>query len=145
MTKVAGAVDALAVAERFERSLAERDSDILDGVVLVDVEVTGGAERQVEATVPGKQLQHVIEKPDPGADVVSPAAIKHQPSAYMRFSRTAIECRRAAPRFLHSGCPDPPRTACSRTASRGHDRLQRFDGGFRVLDDSRRHANATRA
>ena len=39
--EVAGAVDALAVAERLGHRLAERDAEILDGVVLVDVEIAG--------------------------------------------------------------------------------------------------------
>ena len=37
--EIAGAVDALLVAERAIDSLAERDADVFDGVVLVDVEV----------------------------------------------------------------------------------------------------------
>ena len=39
--EVAGAVDAAAIAERLRHRLAERDADVLDGVVLIDVEVAG--------------------------------------------------------------------------------------------------------
>ena len=42
--EVAGAVDAAAVAERGRHRLAERDADVFDGVVLVDVEVAGRAQ-----------------------------------------------------------------------------------------------------
>ena len=39
--EVAGAVDAAAVAERRRDGLAERDAEVLDRVVLIDVEVAG--------------------------------------------------------------------------------------------------------
>ena len=71
------------------------------------VEVTGSAQGQIEPAMARKQLQHVVEKPDTGADVVLPAPIEHQSSANMRFSRTAIECRGAGGGFLHRVCPEP--------------------------------------
>ena len=37
--EVAGAVDAASVAERLGHRLAERDAEVLDGVMLVDVEI----------------------------------------------------------------------------------------------------------
>ena len=40
--EVAGAVDALAVAERLREELAEHDADVFDGVVLIDVEIARG-------------------------------------------------------------------------------------------------------
>ena len=42
--EVAGAVDAAAVAERLRDRFAERDADVFDGVMLIDVEVAGGVE-----------------------------------------------------------------------------------------------------
>ena len=60
--EVAGAVDAAAVAERLRHRLAERDAEILDGVVLVDVEIAGRLHRQVEPAVRREQLQHVVEE-----------------------------------------------------------------------------------
>ena len=62
--EVAGAVDALAVAERLQHRLAERDADVLDGVVLIDVEVARRLQREIEAAVTREQLQHVIEEAD---------------------------------------------------------------------------------
>ena len=41
--EVAGAIDAAAVAERLRHRFAERDADVFDGVMLIDVEVAGGA------------------------------------------------------------------------------------------------------
>ena len=47
--EVAGAVDAAARAERGLDGFAERDPDVLDGVVLVDVEIALGAHAEIEA------------------------------------------------------------------------------------------------
>ena len=64
--EVAGAVDAAAIAERRRHRLAERDAEVLDGVVLIDVEVAAGVDLEVEGAVPREQLEHVIEKADAG-------------------------------------------------------------------------------
>ena len=52
--------------------------EVLDGVVLIDVEVAGGGDRQVERAVTREQLEHVVEEPDAGADVVAAAAVERQ-------------------------------------------------------------------
>ena len=102
--EVAGAVDALAVAERLQHGFAEHDADVLDGVVLIDVEVAVGLQRQVEAAVPGEQLQHVVEEADAGGDVVAALAVDRQAAADVGLLRAAVE-RRAAARARASGCP----------------------------------------
>ena len=56
-------------AERLLHRLAERDADILGGVVVVDVEVADRLHGQVDARMPGQQIEHMIEKADPGRDV----------------------------------------------------------------------------
>ena len=72
--EVAGAIDAAAVAERFREKLAEYDAGVFDGVMLVDVEIAFGGEVQIECAVLGEQLEHVVEKPDSGRNVVCAAA-----------------------------------------------------------------------
>ena len=121
--------------------LAERDADVLDRVVLIDVEVAGGVQREVEAAVPREQLQHVIEKTDAGADVVASLAVEDQPAANLRFGRPPIERRRS-----RRSAQCLPRSASSSLAdsSRDHHRFERLDGGLRVLDHPRRHPNAPR-
>ena len=57
------------VAERLLEGLPEHEPDILDRVVIVDVDVALGLDRQVEEPVLGEQRQHVVEKRDPGADL----------------------------------------------------------------------------
>ena len=70
--EVAGAVaaDAALVAERLRERAAERDADVLDGVVVVDVQVAGGADLEVEERVAGELVEHVVEEADAGLVVV---------------------------------------------------------------------------
>jgi len=56
-------------AERLFYGLSQRDTDILCGVMVVDVEVADRLHRDVDARMPGKQVEHMIEKPDAGRDV----------------------------------------------------------------------------
>src|SRR5207244_5109903 len=98
--EIAGAIDPLAVAERPQHRLAERDADIFDRMVLIDVEIAPGLQRQVEAAVPREELQHVIEKADPGPDVVAPLSIDREAPFDVRLGRPAVE--RCGP--LHRGC-----------------------------------------
>ena len=79
----------------FEHRLAERDADVLDGVVLIDVEVARGVQRQVEAAMPGEQLEHVVEEADAGANVVAALSVDRQRARDLRFRRLAVERRRA--------------------------------------------------
>ena len=103
--EVAGAVDAaLRSPSACEHRLAERDAEVLDGVVLIDVEIAGRLQRQVEAAVPREQLQHVIEEADAGARRRS----GRWPSSVERRARSgvsvvsAIDYRRGAQDLLRS-------------------------------------------
>ena len=60
--------DALHVAERLLHRLAERDADILGGVVVVDMQVALGLDRDVDARMARQQVEHVVEKADAGRD-----------------------------------------------------------------------------
>jgi hypothetical protein len=92
-----------AVAERLrETRLAERDADVLDRVVLVDVEVARGVQRQVEAAVPREQLEHVVEEADAGADVVAALAVEASASGSASRS-SAGRSPRGAQHLLHRG------------------------------------------
>ena len=82
-----------------EHRLAERDADVFDGVVLIDVEVARGLHLQVEAAVARDQIQHVIEKADAGAVVVAALAVEGQRHLDLRLGRPAIDY---AARPLHA-------------------------------------------
>ena len=60
--------DALHVAERLLDRLAERDADVLGGVVVVDVQVALGLDGQVDAGMARQQVEHVVEEADAGRD-----------------------------------------------------------------------------
>ena len=89
--EVSGAVDAAAVAERRRHRLAERDADVLDGVMLIDVEIPLRVQLQVERAVTGDELQHVIQEPDPGPHVVAPLAVEREPERDRRFRRDPVD------------------------------------------------------
>src|SRR5688572_19159924 len=94
--EVTGAVDATPRTERTRHRLAERDAKVFDGMVLIHVEVAGGADLQIEPAVTGDQFQHVIEEADAGADVISPASVERQCKLNRRFLRRAIDNRATA-------------------------------------------------
>ena len=73
---VAVAADALLVAERLGERLPERDADVLDGVVRVDLEVALGAHREVDHAVARDLVEHVVEERDAGGELRRAAAVE---------------------------------------------------------------------
>ena len=69
------------VAQRPVDRLAQADPDVLGRVMAVDVQVAGAGDRQVHQGMPGEQLEHVVEKPDPRRDLGSPLAVQVEPQA----------------------------------------------------------------
>ena len=76
---VAEAADAGAVAERAVERLAERDAGVLDGVVLVDLEVAVDLQVEVHAGVERERVEHVVEEADAGRDRGAAGAVDHEP------------------------------------------------------------------
>ncbi len=70
------ALDAVLAAKRLRHRLAKRYAAILDGVVLVDMQVALCAERNVDARMAGKLLQHVIEKANAGGYGISALTVQ---------------------------------------------------------------------
>ena len=89
--EIAGAIDAFSIAQSFRDQLPEHYADIFDGVMLIDIEVTGGLECEIESAMLGKELQHVIEKANAAADVVRAAAFDAQPAGYLCFFGVALD------------------------------------------------------
>ena len=73
--RVAVAGDAALVAERLGEGLPERDGDVLDGVVRVDVQVAVGLDGEVDAAVLGQRGEHVVVEAHAGADRAGPGAV----------------------------------------------------------------------
>ncbi len=89
--EVARAVDAFLVAQGLVERFAERDADVLDGVVLIHIQIALAGEIQVERAVPCEQLQHVVEKPDARRDAVLALALDREPERDLGFGRIAVE------------------------------------------------------
>src|SRR5664279_934594 len=88
----AEAFDSRARSERLVESLAESESDVLDGVMRVDVHVAGRPHGEIETCVPGDRLEHVGQKPDGRFDVRSPRSIEGQRQRHRRLLRFPLEC-----------------------------------------------------
>ena len=67
--------DAAPLAERLGNGLAERDAGILDGVVVVDMQVALGLDRHVDQRMARKLLQHMVEEADAGRDIEAARAV----------------------------------------------------------------------
>ena len=67
--------DAAPLAERLGDRLAERDAGVLDGVVVVDVQVALGLDRHVDQRMARQLLQHMVEEADAGGDVEAAGAV----------------------------------------------------------------------
>ena len=72
----AEAADAALVAERLLERAAERDGDILDAVVRVDLEVAGAGERQAEPAVRRDLVEHVVVEGDAAVDAARLGAVE---------------------------------------------------------------------
>jgi hypothetical protein len=66
--RVAEALDPQVVAERVAQRPSERDADVLDEVVLVDMEVARRLDLETEAPVHRERVEHVVEEADAGGD-----------------------------------------------------------------------------
>ena len=83
------------LSDRLQHGFAERDAEILHGVMLIDVEIALGLDAQVEAAVAREELQHVIEEPDAGRDVVLAPPVEDERQADNRFGGPPIDYRAA--------------------------------------------------
>jgi hypothetical protein len=70
------AANALHVPERLTNRLAERDPDVLGGVMRVDLKIALGRDLKVDARMAGEKIEHVIEKADAGRNRCRAAAIE---------------------------------------------------------------------
>ena len=74
----AGADEPGLIAGSLGEGLAEADADVFDGVVVVDPEVAGAADFEVEHAVFGDVAEHVVEEADPGLGDELPGTIEVQ-------------------------------------------------------------------
>src|SRR3954469_4526772 len=93
--EIAGAIEPSARPERRRHGFAERDAHVLDGVMLIDVEISSRLQRQVERAMTSEEFQHVVEKANAGRDIVAPASFERQLQADRRFAGVALDYRAA--------------------------------------------------
>src|SRR6516225_6031818 len=77
-------------SERGVDRFTEGDADVLDGVVLVNLEIAGGLETQIEAAVARDEIQHVIEETNSRRDVRLAAAIEAEAQIDLRLFGVAL-------------------------------------------------------
>jgi hypothetical protein len=87
---VAHTGNALPVTQRLSQRPAQNNADILDGVVLINVQVACGLHLQIKASVPGQGVQHMIQKADAGGNFRPAGAIQIESHLYIRFARFAF-------------------------------------------------------
>ena len=74
-------------AERLQQRLPERDADVLDRVVIVDVQVALGFDLHGDAGVARQLVEHVVEEADPGGHAARAAAVQIDGDGDRRFVR----------------------------------------------------------
>ena len=82
-------------AERLLHGLPERDPDVLGGVVMVDMEIAVRLHRDVDARMPGQQIEHVVEEADPGRNPGHARAIEVYRNLDVGLLGLALDGRRA--------------------------------------------------
>ena len=108
--EIAGAIDPASCAERVGNGLAERDAEILDGVVLVDIEIADGRDVQIEAAVARHELEHVVQETNAGLHAVAAPAVERDGESDGRLARASLD--HAAPHKT-SSMAAIPRLVCS--------------------------------
>ena len=79
------------VADRLGKGLAEHDPDILDGMVVIDMQVAGRLHLQVDQRVAGERRQHMVEETDARGDLGLPRAVEVEVNLNICFTRNASE------------------------------------------------------
>src|SRR6266511_993684 len=92
--------DTSPVAQCLVQRLSQRDADILHGVVIVDMQVPGGPDLQVEESVARDVVQHMIEETDPRGDVPFTLPVNFQHEIDLGFRCLTMNLRIAS---LHYG------------------------------------------
>jgi hypothetical protein len=74
-------------AEGLLQRLTKHDADIFHRVVIVDLSIAFGVDRQIEEPMLPEKLQHVIQKRDRRLDVASAHSIQSELNANLSFRR----------------------------------------------------------
>ncbi len=97
------AADATLITQRGAKGFAQRQPDIFNRVMVVNLNVAGGLKTEIKEAVPAEQLQHVAEKGHAGGDLVLAAAIKLKTEPNVGFVCFAVQA--CAALGCHAGLP----------------------------------------
>jgi len=78
-------------AQRLMQGLSHDNPDIFHRVVLVDVDIALGLDRQVEEAVFGEEIQHMVKEPNGSVDLPPPGAIQIPCDTDIRFLRGTVK------------------------------------------------------
>ena len=70
------ALDAFFVTERLPKGLAENDTDILNGMMAIYIDIAFAFHNEIEVPMRGEQRKHVVEKAHASIDITMPLAIE---------------------------------------------------------------------
>ena len=68
-----------------DRGLPEGDAHVLDEVVVIDFQVALGFDGEVEETVPGEEVEHVVKEGDSSVDFGFPGTVETECEFDSRF------------------------------------------------------------
>lgn len=97
---MAVATDPAPFAERGGEGGTERPTDILDGVMAVDLQVARARDLEVEETMAREEHEHVVEESEAGGDLGPTRAVEIERNAHVRFPGRAADGGGA----WHGGC-----------------------------------------
>jgi hypothetical protein len=84
--------DAAHLAQRLAQRLADGDANILDGVVLVDMQIALGLRTVMSIRRMARQLiEHMVEEADAGGDIELAGAVEIQRYRDLGFLRLALD------------------------------------------------------
>ena len=84
------------IAQRLAQGLAEANPHVFHRVVLIDMEIAGSLDAQIESGMFGQQDEHVIEEPDAGGRFASSAAVEREFQIDRRLGRFCVGFARYA-------------------------------------------------
>ena len=82
-------------AQRLRKGFTDRDACIFGCMVLVDMEIADGFDRQIDQRMPGKLFKHMIKKADPCRNLVNPCSVKVEFDVDRRFIGLSTDGSRA--------------------------------------------------
>jgi len=90
------AIDATLIAKRFFEGLADHDSHVFNGVVVIDLQIPLGFNVQIDQAVTRQQVQHVVKESDSGMNRSVPRAVQVQRHPNLGLLRLAVNRGRTA-------------------------------------------------